>query len=100
MAFVAKMKAEGEYELLWHTGNERSSRAQRFYQLAMGMLPGFPDICIILKNSTHLALEFKRRGSHPTREQLLILKTLRHHGWKTAVVYSTDEAWRFYEAHI
>ena len=90
-AVVKILRAHPGVALVWHTPNERQSEKQRRYLYSMGVQNGIPDLMMILKNGTHIAIELKRPGEKPSAIQLEILKILKNSGWKTGVCRSVDE---------
>jgi len=78
--------------LIWHTPNERSSKKQRIRLARLGVLPGIPDILLILRNGTHVAIELKARHGVVSRAQYEVMCTLEQAGWKTAVCRSAAAA--------
>jgi hypothetical protein len=66
----------------------------------MGVLAGFPDVCVILHSGTHLAIEFKSDTGKTSQDQEDCLGKLALAGWRTAVVRSCAEACEFVEKNI
>lgn len=85
--------------LVWHTRNANEPKNWSYWK-AMGVLRGFPDVCVIMPNGTHLALEFKSSTGRTTPAQESVLGALVIAGWRTAVVRSCAEAREFVEKII
>lgn len=89
--------ARPRFLLVWHTPNQKAGTN---YLKAMGVLPGFPDVCCISWAGAHLALEFKSKTGKTRRAQDDVLGQLVLAGWRTAVVRSCAEAVEFAEKFL
>lgn len=83
----------------FHVANERRTSQREGAKLKrMGVSPGVPDIVIVTPppcgGYVAAALELKREGGRPTKEQLHWLGVMRSAEWATAVVYGLDDARR------
>lgn len=89
-----------EHKLLHHSPNEGKHKVQYLHkQKLMGVMAGFPDLMILIKDVKPLFIELKQPGNYPTEQQRMMGSLLIELGCEYAVCRSVAEVQRFLE-HI
>tara|TARA_R110002020_G_scaffold336283_4_gene551459 strand:+ start:1283 stop:1783 length:501 start_codon:yes stop_codon:yes gene_type:complete len=84
--------------LIHHSPNEGNHKVQYFAkQKLMGVLAGFPDIMILLRNTKPLFIELKQPKNYPTEQQRDVGTNLIGLGCDYAICRSLSDVQRFLE---
>ena len=76
-------------------GGKRSSAIEGSRLKAEGLMPGFPDLCILSHNT---CIEMKKtKGGRLSREQKMWAERLESIGWTCVTCYGHEEAIKFLE---
>ena len=82
--------------MIHHSPNEgRHHVNYRHKQKLMGVLPGFPDLIIMLPNKMPLFIELKQPKNYPTDQQRIETEQLINMGYDYAVVDQSQKSKRF-----
>ena len=85
--------------LIHHSPNEgRHHVNYRHKQKLMGVVPGFPDIMIMLPDTMPLFIELKQPKNYPTEQQRIVGEQLINMGYDYAVCRSITEVKAFLTA--
>ena len=85
--------------MIHHSPNEgRHHVNYRHKQKLMGVLPGFPDLIIMLPNKMPLFIELKQPKNYPTDQQRIVGEQLINMGYDYAVCRSITEVKAFLTA--
>ena len=78
----------------FHVPNEgKRSLAERAKLSRMGLKKGMPDF--IIPGPVNVAIELKKAGGRPSKEQLECLKILSSLGWITRICYGAEDVIKF-----